>query len=89
MTAAHDIELRLREIAQEFLREKKVTLFLGYEKAGLRLSTYVPERVQFGRDEVRMALRREGWLASRSGAAARSEPGMGRRPNDGSERTEL
>jgi len=35
MTASHEIELRLRDAAEQLLREKKVGLFLGYEKASL------------------------------------------------------
>jgi len=80
-------ELDLKEVRLSCHRENRRAIRC-YEKAGFRLSTYVPERVQFGRDEVRMAIRREDWLASRSGAAARSAPRMGRRPNDGSEPTE-
>jgi ferredoxin len=39
MTASHGIEARLRETAEGLLRDKKVTLFLGYEKASLPLRT--------------------------------------------------
>jgi ferredoxin len=39
MTASHEIETRLRETAEGLLREKKVTLFLGYEKASLPFRT--------------------------------------------------
>ena len=39
MTASHEIETRLREISEELLREKKVDLFLGYEKASLPFRT--------------------------------------------------
>jgi RimJ/RimL family protein N-acetyltransferase len=34
-----------------------------YEKAGFRPSRHRPERFQFGRDEVRMAIDRDEWLA--------------------------
>jgi len=39
MTASHEIELRLRDTAEQLLREKKVGLFLGYEKATLPFRT--------------------------------------------------
>ena len=39
MTASHEIETRLRETAEELLRDKKVDLFLGYEKASLPFRT--------------------------------------------------
>jgi ferredoxin len=39
MTPSHEIETRLRETAEELLREKKVDIFLGYEKASLPFRT--------------------------------------------------
>lgn len=39
MTPSHEIEARLRETAEELLREKKVDIFLGYEKATLPFRT--------------------------------------------------
>ena len=39
MTPSHEIEARLRETAEELLREKRVDLFLGYEKASLPFRT--------------------------------------------------
>jgi len=39
MSAAHPIEVQLRETAEVLLREKKVDVFLGYEKAGLPFRT--------------------------------------------------
>jgi len=39
MTASHEIENRLRATAEKLLREKKVDLFLGYEKASLPFRT--------------------------------------------------
>jgi len=39
MTPSHEIEARLREAAEELLRDKKVDLFLGYEKASLPFRT--------------------------------------------------
>ncbi|MBL7223117.1 MAG: 4Fe-4S dicluster domain-containing protein [Candidatus Brocadiae bacterium] len=39
MTPSHEIEARLRETAEELLREKRVDLFLGYEKATLPFRT--------------------------------------------------
>ncbi len=39
MTASHEIEMRLRETARSLLGEKKVDLFLGYEKTSLPLRT--------------------------------------------------
>ena len=39
MTASHEIETLLRETAEKLLREKKVNLFLGYEKASLPFRT--------------------------------------------------
>ncbi len=39
MTANHEIEARLRETAGELLRQKRVDLFLGYEKASLPFRT--------------------------------------------------
>ena len=39
MTPSHEIETRLRETAEELLREKRVDLFLGYEKASLPFRT--------------------------------------------------
>ncbi len=80
-------ELDLKEVRLSCHRENRRGIHC-YEKAGFRLSTYVPERVQFGRDEVRMAVRREAWLALHASAGATSEPGGGRRPEDGRERTE-
>jgi ferredoxin len=50
MSANHEIETRLRETAEALLRDKKVNLFLGYEKATLPFRTTplfltVPEEV--------------------------------------------
>jgi len=39
MTPSHEIETRLRETAEQLLREKRVDLFLGYEKASLPFRT--------------------------------------------------
>jgi len=39
MTTSHELETRLRETAERLLGEKKVSLFLGYEKASLPLRT--------------------------------------------------
>jgi ferredoxin len=39
MSASREIEARLRETAEKLLREKKVSLFLGYEKASLPFRT--------------------------------------------------
>jgi len=39
MTASHEIQTRLRETARTLLGEKKVDLFLGYEKTNLPLRT--------------------------------------------------
>ena len=39
MTPSHEIETRLRETAEQLLREKKVDIFLGYEKATLPFRT--------------------------------------------------
>ena len=39
MIASHEIEARLRETAGNLLREKKVSLFLGHEKASLPFRT--------------------------------------------------
>jgi ferredoxin len=39
MTVSHEIETCLREVAGNLLREKKVNLFLGHEKASLPLRT--------------------------------------------------
>lgn len=39
MSASHEIEASLRETAGELLRDKKVSLFLGYEKASLPFRT--------------------------------------------------
>jgi len=39
MIASHEIETRLREAAEGFLREKKVDIFLGYEKASFPFRT--------------------------------------------------
>jgi ferredoxin len=39
MTASHEIETRLREVAATLLGDKKVDLFLGYEKTSLPLRT--------------------------------------------------
>ncbi|MBM4036895.1 MAG: 4Fe-4S ferredoxin [Planctomycetes bacterium] len=39
MSASHEIETRLRETAEKLLREKRVDLFLGYEKASLPFRT--------------------------------------------------
>jgi len=39
MTASHEIEGRLRETAEELLRDNRVDLFLGYEKATLPFRT--------------------------------------------------
>jgi ferredoxin len=39
MTPSHEIELRLRDTADQLLREKKVGLFLGCEKASLPFRT--------------------------------------------------
>jgi formate dehydrogenase subunit beta len=39
MTASHEIENRLRQTAEELLRNKQVDLFLGYEKASLPFRT--------------------------------------------------
>jgi ferredoxin len=39
MTASRQIEQRLRETAEKLLREKKINLFLGYEKAALPFRT--------------------------------------------------
>ena len=80
-------ELDLKEVRLSCHRENRRGIRC-YEKAGFRLSTYVPERVQFGRDEVRMAVRREAWLALHSGAGTTTEPVCGRRPKVGRERTE-
>jgi len=80
-------ELDLKEVRLSCHRENRRAIRC-YEKAGFRLSTYVPERLQFGRDEVRMAVRREAWLALHAGAGATTEPVRGRRPKDGRERTE-
>ncbi len=82
-------ELDLKEVRLSCHRENRRAIRC-YEKAGFRLSTYVPERVQFGRDEVRMAVRREAWLALQAGAGAGATagPGRGRQPKDGGERSE-
>ena len=71
-------ELDLEEVRLSCHRENRRAIRC-YEKAGFRLSTHVPERLQFGIDEVRMAVRREAWLAlhARAGAAKRSQ-----RPRD-------
>ncbi len=60
-------ELALREIRLSCHRENRGALRC-YEKAGFRASSHVPERVQFGRDEVRMAIGRDTWLAARARA---------------------
>jgi ferredoxin len=39
MTGMHEIEARIRQTAEGLLREKKVDLFLGYEKASVPLRT--------------------------------------------------
>ncbi len=39
MTNSHEIETRLRETAESLLREKRVSLFIGYEKASLPFRT--------------------------------------------------
>jgi ferredoxin len=39
MNASHEIEARLRETAEKLLREQKVSVFLGYEKATLPFRT--------------------------------------------------
>ena len=39
MTPRHEIEARLRETAEQLLREKKVDIFLGYEKAAMPFRT--------------------------------------------------
>ena len=39
MSASHQIEARLRETVEKLLREKKVSLFLGFEKASLPFRT--------------------------------------------------
>ena len=39
MSAYHEIEMRIRETAEKLLREKKVTLILGYENASLPFRT--------------------------------------------------
>ena len=39
MTVDHGIEAQLRQTAEHLLREKKVDLFLGYEKTRLPLRT--------------------------------------------------
>jgi len=39
MSASREIEVRLRETAEKLLKEKKVSLFLGYEKASLPFRT--------------------------------------------------
>jgi ferredoxin len=39
MSASHEIEARLRETAEKLFLEKKVSLFLGYEKANLPFRT--------------------------------------------------
>jgi len=39
MSASHEIEARLRETAEKLLRQKQVSLFLGYEKASLPFRT--------------------------------------------------
>jgi len=39
MTASQEIETRLRETAEQLLRDKKVDVFLGYEKASLPFRT--------------------------------------------------
>ena len=39
MTAAHEIETQLLQTAEELLREKKVDLFVGYEKGSLPFRT--------------------------------------------------
>lgn len=82
-------ELDLREVRLSCHRENRRAIRC-YEKAGFRLSTYVPERVQFGREEVRMAVRREAWLALRTGprAGTTAEPVRGRRPKECPERAE-
>ena len=52
MTPSHEIETRLRETAAELLREKKVDLFLGYEKATLPFRTtplFLTEAEEAGR----------------------------------------
>ncbi|HUU54782.1 MAG TPA: GNAT family N-acetyltransferase [Armatimonadota bacterium] len=60
-------ELGLDEVRLSCHRENRRALRC-YEKAGFRLSSHVPERPQFGREEVRMAIARKEWLALRSGA---------------------
>jgi ribosomal-protein-alanine N-acetyltransferase len=59
-------KLGLREIRLSCHRENRRALRC-YEKAGFRLSSYRSRQHQFGREEVGMAIRREDWLARRSG----------------------
>ena len=67
-------ELDLKEVRLSCHRENRRAIRC-YEKVGFGPSGYVPDRVQFGCDEVRMAIRRDAWLGLHSaGTGASTEP---------------